>query len=87
MAARLRQIPSILLIDSLHATLDSSAFAAARFWKVRTLGQSEMAPPQIRCLWIATGNTPEFSSETARRRVRIRLRASFQTATRLHSSM
>lgn len=51
------------------------------------LGQSEMARPQICCLWIATGNTPEFSKETARRRVRIRLRASFQTATRLHSSM
>ena len=34
---------------------------------------SEIARSPIRCLWIATGNNPEFSNEIARRLVRIRL--------------
>ena len=74
--AKLRQIPSIVLIDNLRAKLDSSAVAAALtapFWEDRILGQSEMARMPIRCLWIATGNNPEFSNEMARRLVRIRL--------------
>ena len=74
--AKLRQIPSIVLIDNLRARLDSSAVAAALtapFWEDRILGASEMARLPIRCLWIATGNNPEFSNEMARRLVRIRL--------------
>ncbi|MEQ9145220.1 MAG: toprim domain-containing protein [Parvibaculaceae bacterium] len=76
LTAKLRQIPSIVLIDNLRATLDSSALAAALtapFWEDRILGHSEMARLPIRCLWIATGNNPEFSNEMARRLVRIRL--------------
>lgn len=74
--AKLRQIPSIVLIDNLRAKLDSSAVAAALtapFWEDRILGASEMARLPIRCLWIATGNNPEFSNEMARRLLRIRL--------------
>lgn len=74
--AKLRQIPAIVLIDNLRAKLDSSAVAAALtapFWEDRILGASEMARLPIRCLWIATGNNPEFSNEMARRLVRIRL--------------
>lgn len=74
--AKLRQIPSLVLIDNLRAKLDSSAVAAALtapFWEDRILGASEMARFPIRCLWIATGNNPEFSNEMARRLVRIRL--------------
>lgn len=74
--AKLRQIPSIILIDNLRAKLDSSAVAAALtapFWEDRVLGASEMTRLPIRCLWIATGNNPEFSNEMARRLVRIRL--------------
>ena len=74
--AKLRQIPSILLIDNLREKLDSAAVAAAltaSFWEDRILGSSEMARLPIRCLWIATGNNPEFSNEMARRLVRIRL--------------
>lgn len=74
--AKLRQIPAIVLIDNLRAKLDSSAVAAALtapFWEDRILGVSEMARLPIRCLWIATGNNPEFSNEMARRLVRIRL--------------
>ena len=74
--AKLRQIPTILLIDNLREKLDSAAVAAAltaSFWEDRILGSSEMARLPIRCLWIATGNNPEFSNEMARRLVRIRL--------------
>ncbi|MFN3644680.1 MAG: toprim domain-containing protein [Gemmobacter sp.] len=74
--AKLRQIPAIVLIDNLRAKLDSSAVAAALtapFWEDRILGASEMARLPIRCLWIATGNNPEFSNEMARRLLRIRL--------------
>jgi hypothetical protein len=74
--AKLRQIPAIVLIDNLRAKLDSAAVAAALtapFWEDRILGASEMARLPIRCLWIATGNNPEFSNEMARRLVRIRL--------------
>lgn len=79
--AKLRQIPSMVLIDNLRARLDSSAVAAALtapFWEDRILGQSEMARLPIRCLWIATGNNPEFSNEMARRLVRIRLDANVE---------
>ena len=37
------------------------------------LGKSEMVRFPIRCVWIATGNNPQFSNEIARRMVRIRL--------------
>jgi hypothetical protein len=76
--AKLRLIPALLLIDNLHHKLDSSALAAALtapFWEDRILGISEMTRLPIRCLWIATGNNPEFSNEMARRLVRIRLDA------------
>jgi hypothetical protein len=39
------------------------------------LGVSEIVRLPIRCIWIATGNNPEFSGEMARRLVRIRLDA------------
>ena len=76
--AKLRQVPSIVLIDNLRHKLDSAAVAAALtapFWEDRILGASEMARLPIRCVWIATGNNPEFSNEMARRLVRIRLDA------------
>ena len=79
--AKLRQIPSIILIDNLRAKLDSAAVAAALtapFWEDRVLGVSEMTRLPIRCLWIATGNNPEFSNEMARRLVRIRLDANVE---------
>ena len=47
----------------------------APFWEDRVLGISEMVRLPIRCLWVATGNNPEFSNEMARRLVRIRLDA------------
>jgi hypothetical protein len=76
--AKLRQVPSLVLIDNLRHPLDSSALAAALtapYWEDRILGVSEMTRLPIRCVWIATGNNPEFSNEMARRIVRIRLDA------------
>ncbi len=76
--AKLRQVPSLILIDNLRRQLDSSALSAALtapFWEDRVLGISEMVRLPIRCLWVATGNNPEFSNEMARRLIRIRLDA------------
>ncbi len=78
LTAKLRQIPALVLIDNLRRTLDSSALAAALtapFWEDRILGVSEMTRLPIRCVWIATGNNPEFSNEMSRRLIRIRLDA------------
>ena len=76
LTAKLREIPSILLIDNLRRQLDASSVAAALtapYWEDRVLGKSEMTRFPIRCVWIATGNNPQFSNEMARRMVRIRL--------------
>jgi len=78
LTAKLRQIPSVLLIDNLRRRLDSSAVAAALtapYWEDRVLGKTEMTRFPIRCTWIATGNNPQVSGEMARRIVRIRLDA------------
>ena len=75
LTAKLREIPSIVLIDNLRRQLDTSSVAAADrvLWEDRVLGKSEMVRFPIRCVWIATGNNPQFSNEIARRMVRIRL--------------
>jgi hypothetical protein len=76
--AKLREIPTLVLVDNLKRHLDASALAAALtapFWEDRVLGVSEITRLSIRCLWIATGNNPTFSNEIARRLVRIRLDA------------
>ena len=78
LTAKLRQLPTLLLIDNLRQELDSSAFAAALTapqWEDRVLGASEMVRLPVRCVWVATGNNPSFSNEIARRLIRIRLDA------------
>jgi hypothetical protein len=50
-----------------------AAALTAPYWEDRVLGKSEMVRFPIRCVWIATGNNPQFSNEIARRMVRIRL--------------
>ena len=78
LTAKLRQIPSIVLIDNLRRRLDAAPLAAALtapWWEDRILGKSETVRFPIRCTWIATGNNPQFSNELARRLVRIRLDA------------
>jgi hypothetical protein len=77
--AKLRSAPSVLLLDNLKRRLESGALSSAITaypgWEDRILGVSETARVPVRCLWIATGNNPAFSSEIARRTVRIRLDA------------
>ena len=76
LTAKLREIPAIVLIDNLRRQLDASSVAAALtapYWEDRVLGKSEMTRFPIRCVWIATGNNPQFSNKMARRMVRIRL--------------
>jgi putative DNA primase/helicase len=76
LTAKLRTIPTMLLIDNLRRRLDSSSVAAALtapYWEDRILGKSEMTRFPIRCTWVATGNNPQVSNEVARRLVRIRL--------------
>jgi len=78
LTARLRQMPSLLLIDNVRRPLDASSLAAAltaTTWEDRILGTSDTVRMPIRCIWIATGNNPDVSSEMARRLVRIRLDA------------
>ena len=78
LTAKLRQIPSIVLIDNLRRRLDAAPLAAALTapcWEDRILGKSETTRFPIHCVWIATGNNPQFSNELARRLVRIRLDA------------
>ena len=75
LTAKLREIPSILLIDNC-----AGSWMHPR-WPPRSppvLGgpgarQVRDGPLPIRCVWIATGNNPQFSNEIARRMVRIRL--------------
>jgi hypothetical protein len=76
--AKLRDGPSIILIDNVSRRLDSAALSAAitsTVWTDRILGHSENVRIPIRCAWVATGNNPVVSSEIARRVVRIRLDA------------
>jgi putative DNA primase/helicase len=76
LTAKLREIPPIVLIDNLRRQLDASSVAAALtapYWEDRVLGKSDMVRFPIRCVWIATGNNPQFSNEIVRRMVRIRL--------------
>ena len=78
LTAKLRSIPAMVMIDNLNLKLDSGALSAALTmpsWEDRVLGVSEMTRFPIRCVWVATGNNPQFSHEMARRIVRIRLDA------------
>jgi hypothetical protein len=76
--AKLRQGPTIILIDNVRYCLESGALASAitaTFYEDRIVGESNMVSASVRCLWIATGNNPRLSDEMARRTVRIRLDA------------
>ena len=78
LTAKLRAMPAMVVIDNLNLRLDSGALSAALTmpaWEDRVLGVSEMTRFPIRCVWVATGNNPQFSHEMARRIVRIRLDA------------
>jgi len=76
--ATLRSSPQFIHIDNLRERLDSAALSAvltAEYWTDRMLGKSENVTLPIRAAWIATGNNPAMSTETARRTIRIRMDA------------
>jgi putative DNA primase/helicase len=76
--AKLRNGPSVILIDNVRRTLDSAALAAAitnTVWEDRILGLSVTARLPVRCAWAATANNPVLSTEISRRTIRIRLDA------------
>lgn len=78
LSAKLFQAPSYVLLDNVVGRLDAPALAAAltaTYVEDRILGASSMVRVVVRCLWILTGNNPEFAPDLARRLVRIRLDA------------
>ena len=79
--SRLRDVPSVLLIDNIHARLESAALASmitAQHYSDRVVGTSDMLDVPIRCLWLATANNALLSDEIARRTIRIRLDAKME---------
>ena len=76
--AILSRAPSLVLLDNITGTLDSSQLAAAitsLVWEDRILGKSETVRLPARCIWIITANNLLLSTDLARRSVRIRLDA------------
>ncbi len=74
--AQLVQSPAAILIDNIVNALDSGALSSAltaTWWTDRRLGAHEMVRVPVRCVWLGTANNPTFSTELARRTVRIRL--------------
>lgn len=74
----LSRSPSVVFLDNLTGTLNSSTLAAAltsSVWEGRILGTSQTVRLPARCIWIITANNLQLSTELARRSVRIRLDA------------
>lgn len=70
--------PTYVLIDNVRRKLDSASLSAAltsTVWQDRILGRSELTKLPAKAVWLATGNNPAFTTEVARRTVRIRLDA------------
>jgi hypothetical protein len=78
LTSALRDSREFICIDNIKRKFDSSAVSSAitsHFWEDRLMGASVIIRLPVRCCWIATGNNPVFSSEMARRTVRMRLDA------------
>jgi hypothetical protein len=74
--ANLMGTPEVILIDNVTVPLDSGELASALTaytWRDRILGKSQTIELSVRCIWVATANNPELSTEIARRSIRIRL--------------
>ena len=70
--------PTIVSIDNLRHMLDSAALASvltSTMWTDRVLGLSENRTVPNVCVWVATGNNPDLSTEMTRRTISIRLDA------------
>jgi hypothetical protein len=74
--AMLRDGHSAIVLDNLTRPLDSGSLSmalTAPTWTDRVLGQTATVRYPVRCIWAATANNPAFSTEMARRTIRIRL--------------
>lgn len=75
-ATALLQGHSVLYCGNLARPVVSGVIAHAlttRVFEDRRLGTNEMISAPVRCVWVFTGNNPTYSTEIARRLVRIRL--------------
>lgn len=76
LVAFLRDAPQAIVIDNVNTKVDSGALCTALTEPVyagRRLGASERVDLPVRCMWVLTGNNPQFSGEVSRRCLRIRL--------------
>jgi hypothetical protein len=74
--AVLRDGHPAVLVDNVTKPLDSGSLAmalTAPYWTDRVLGASETVRLPVRCAWVASANNPTFSTEIARRTVRVRI--------------
>lgn len=74
--AFLRDSPQAIVIDNVNTKIDSGALCTVLTEPVyasRLLGQSMWVALPVRCMWVLTGNNPQFSGEVSRRCLRIRL--------------
>ena len=62
--AKLLTAPAALFIDNVRRRVDSgalpSALTAWPSWEDRLLGKSEIVTVPVRCLWLMSGNNPEW---------------------------
>lgn len=74
--AFLRDSPQAIVIDNVNTKVDSGALCTVLTEPVyasRILGASQAVTLPVRCVWVLTGNNPQFSGEVSRRCLRIRL--------------
>lgn len=74
--AFLRDSPQAIVIDNVNTKIDSGALCTVLTEPVyasRLLGASQWVALPVRCMWVLTGNNPQFSGEVSRRCLRIRL--------------
>src|SRR5262249_30291526 len=76
LTGQLRESRAAIVIDNISRTLDSGILSKALtdlLWEERLLGGNEIVRLPVRSVWVATANNPTFTTELARRFVRIRL--------------
>jgi hypothetical protein len=78
LTSRLRESPSIIVIDNIENTIQSPTLAAcltAEVWEDRLLGRSRMLSLPVRAVFVATGNNLRVGKDMPRRCFYIRIDA------------
>lgn len=76
--ATLMKGAEVVFLDNMLQRVDSGALASALTatrWSDRLLGSSRQIDLPVRCVWLLAANNPRYSTEIARRVVRIRMDA------------